>query len=201
MAAIRDFYTVQPPGAAAAVSGFLSGELADAANAHTIKLYSVAIAQFGGEPHGSNFDLSTFALPGQTGVNLPSECACVLTLETGGRADAPVETADGPDAGFAVDRPKQRHTGRIYVGPLNSNTVTGGLIAARPTPGFQETLRLAAKQLATAAEAIIVDTPFLAVWSRKDRAFRSVEFVSTDDAFDTQRRRGVLPTSRTRLSL
>ena len=44
------------------------------------------------------------------------------------------------------------------------------------------------------------DVAGLGVWSRVDRAIRGIDNVRTDDAWDTQRRRGAQPTGVTRVS-
>jgi hypothetical protein len=66
----------------------------------------------------------------------------------------------------------------------------------RPATNFLISLRQAGVALASRPAGSL--GPFWAVYSPTDQALRQVVEVSTDDAFDTQRRRGSDPTSRVR---
>jgi hypothetical protein len=119
--------------------------------------------------------------------------ALAITLEAIGREDAAVEASGG------ASRPKQRRTGRVYVGPLNTiaSATTG---TSRPTAGII-THFLEAVDVLNADLISLSNGEALGVWSRSDATVRALEAVSIDNAWDTQRRRGVAATARTRNTL
>jgi hypothetical protein len=199
--ALWGFYAGTAPGALTNVSALMSPVLSRVADAHTIDVYDIN-GKLDGTPHGSPVFSLPFSinptLPASTA--LPSEVAVCLTIEALGRADEPVERPDGADAGTAVDRPRQRSTGRMYIGPLAASTVAivGGV--ARPDANIRDTVRLAAVDMFNKIDALDVGVRPV-VWSRKDAQVRPVAAVSIDNAFDIQRRRGEEPTLRTRTAL
>ena len=206
--AIRDFYVADPGALLASVSDFLSPKFDNNPNRATVRFYNIGANMNalrivdGGVPAGSPIWTRTFTLTGSaSGADgLPSEVALAVTLETLGRADAPVEAPDAGDPGGLVDRPKQRRTGRLYIGPLNITTMNHAGVAVRPSAGFTDVVRQAVGDL-QADIAVLTGEFFLGVWSRADGQIRALEAVSTDDAFDTQRRRGESAIARTRLAL
>lgn len=198
-AAFAAFYNVVPTGGVGAVATYLSPVLNTGASACRLDLYDVT-THLDGSPLGSPFSatLFTLAAPGSGGAGLPSEVATVLTMAGVGRDVAAVEAPDGSDPGIAIDRPKQRRTGRIYVGPLNTFALDtiGGIV--RPNADFTSTVRLALKDLDfDIRTACAPKDGHLAVWSRADAAMYEVVECWTDNAFDTQRRRGEGPTAKT----
>jgi hypothetical protein len=207
--ALQGFYRVVPSGGLAPLADYLSPTLSNATLGASIDMYDATgkLAQnvvtgkmplLGSPKFEEKFTLQA---PAPAGVTpLPSEVAYVLTLETGDRADAPVEVDDAGDFGGERDRPKQRHTGRIFIGPLNSLAITTTNGVARPSTALRDTSRLALEDLKELA-ALNAGGSDLAVWSRKDGIMRPVEFVSQDDSFDTQRRRGEKPSVRIRTAI
>lgn len=197
--AIVAFHNTVAPGALNAMADFLSPSLDASANGARIQIYDLTGHEGGAGVMGAPVHDSTWTLvPGVT-VGYPSEVAFAITLE----ADAinqNVEVADGADADILPDRPRQRHTGRIYWGPLSSNTgtVDGGCI--RPASNIRDTARLAVDRL-DADLFVTAGGAHLGVWSRKDGVVRGVTHVSVDNAFDTQRRRGNKATLRQRLAI
>lgn len=133
--------------------------------------------------------------------NLPSEVACVMSIR---------DTT-------LVGTPRARRTGRIYIGPLNQDAAdhpSGGI--SRPTATFRTTINQAAARLKTDAAGhgatwVIYSRPFPgrdaiirpgrttlpALPARPVGSVASVDQVWVDDAFDTQRRRGVRSTGKT----
>jgi hypothetical protein len=148
----------------------------------------------GTTPLGSPVYEDTFTLvsPGGT-AGLPQEVALVATLHGENRDEAAVETSAGT-------RPKQRRTGRIYFGPFTTAGL-GGSTPYRPSDGMQLTIRNAIKNWAQAMEAHLGLGQGAGVWSRADATVYPLAGVSTDNAWDTQRRRGVAPTIRTLLDV
>lgn len=170
-----------------------------ATDACVVRFYDVT-AHLDGSPHGSPYAVRTFTLDAAAGgsVSLPDEVAIVATLEAANRADQVVEAPDGADIGSLVDRPRQRYTGRVYLGPWTTNAIRNVSPFDRPSDITMERIRLAMKEFAEDLEAINA-TYVLSVWSRQDQVMRRVDAVSTDNAWDTQRRRGNAPSARVRL--
>ena len=177
----------------------ISPEISRAANATKVKVYDLT-GKLGGGLLGSPIDVEQFTLaaPG-AGTALPGEVAYVATLETAGRAGAAVETADGTDAGLQRDRPKQRHTGRMFFGPFVSSVIAQDAAGVgRPGSNVRDTVQLNL----IAAKGVAGGFGFnLAVWSRQDGAIRDVTNISLDDSWDTMRSRGASPTVRTRYAI
>lgn len=115
-----------------------------------------------------------FATP-LSGTALPDEVASVLSFQ------------GTKEAGF----PQARRRGRIYIGPL----ATVAANANRPATLFQTALGTAASGLKDDSNDLGVDAPW-AIWSQVDGAAVIVDNGWIDNAFDTQRRRGVRTTSR-----
>lgn len=195
-----------------AVCEFLSPGLSRAAAAVELKLYNLdgkelaevpAGAPAGTKPrppaHGSPVALNGITLGAANGaVSLPEEVAVVLTLRGVNWEAQPIEQPDGADPGAAVDRPRQRYSGRMFVGPLGTialDTISG---KARVVAAFRTALLDAAERM---QDSLNGNGLSWCVWSRADGTFRFVEDVQVDDAFDTQRRRGVKPTGRTTRAL
>lgn len=143
-----------------------------AQNGHEVKYYDLP-----GVTPNYPIEEDTFNLAAApTGSPLPSECAVVLSFQ-GQRAP-----------GF----PQARRRGRIYLGPWGTNANTSG----RPSSTLLSTIPAAAATFKSNVSALTGDTLW-AVWSTVDQA--PVEIVSgwVDNVWDTQRRRGLLETSRT----
>jgi hypothetical protein len=123
------------------------------------------------------FEEDVFSIsPVPTGSALPDELAVCMSFQ-GDR-----------QAGF----PQSRRRGRLYIGPLDSTAAS----ANRPNPTILAGLGTAAATLKLAVDAI-GGTAAWCVWSTVDQASVPVADGWIDNAFDVQRRRGVLPTSRT----
>lgn len=199
--AISRIYTAVEPLSGFAVGAQMSGALSRAANACAVKLYDIT-DHLDGSPHGSPYHVGTFTLPAALAADpMPEEVAYAVTLESLTRADQFVEVPDGADPGAAVDRPRQRHTGRVYLGPWNSFLVAADANGmSRPTATMQQMCREAVKRACNEVDAIGADVNSIGIWSRVDRAIRGVHMVRTDDAWDTQRRRGASPVAITRVA-
>jgi hypothetical protein len=85
----------------------------------------------------------------------------------------------------------------VYIGPLGVtvNAANATDVAARPTTASKNTILQGIRKLNTAVNGAINLT--WVVYSRKLNAFAAVHDMWVDDAFDTQRRRGEAPTTRT----
>lgn len=120
----------------------------------------------------------TMTLTFGTGDPLPQEVALCLSFQ--GAKSSGVNQA--------------RRRGRIYLGPLDRTAAGSTVNADRPHATALSTIATAATALATAAFGN--GTPWV-VYSPSNNASTSVTDGWLDNAFDTQRRRGLAPTSRT----
>jgi hypothetical protein len=183
-AALFDFYRLTAAPQVSAVSTYLGPALSRSTTV-ALRFYDID-GHLDGSPVGSpeRTDMAAFDLLGSaSATGLPSEVAVCLTLYA----------AFGSDVEFGPGtRPRARDRGRVYIGPLNQNAMTTALGRTRPEPGFVQDLAEAGARLARAPMG-----PKLSVWSRRAGLVRPVERVSVDDAFDTQRRRGIAPTAKT----
>ena len=189
---IAQFYN-KPAGGR--ISEYIGVEMSRAALACSMKLYDVA-PFLGGGAMGSPVATDAFGLgAGQAAQSHPGEVACVLTTRGSGWEGALIEAPDGGDPGVALDRPRSRRSGRIFIGPLNINTVTVDANGhARPSATFTDVVLDSAE----ATQGLLNGFGHeWAVWSRVDANFSNITDVQVDNAFDTQRRRGVRATTRT----
>lgn len=122
------------------------------------------------------------------GDPLPDECACCVSF-----------MADTPSGGNP-----RTHRGRIYLGPLDQDI--GAIVenAYRIQTTHIETIATAAHGLAQPHTLDVIGSVRWSVYSPKidstdtiDNAFNDVTHGFVDNAFDTQRRRGVKATTRT----
>lgn len=155
------------------VAKFMSHALTGVAH---VKIYRKS-GQFLGPPvYQSTFDIAGFM---GTGRDLPAEVALCLSYRK-----VPV-----------TGETERRQRGRIYVGPLTIDALNTGSTAGdmRPNPETMATIRQAGGGL--------MDNVIGADWcvySPTSGQLKIIDEVSTDDAFDTQRRRGADPTTRVR---
>jgi hypothetical protein len=200
MDAIVDFYNLATPTSTVPVANRLSQALSRATDACTIRCYDIT-THLDGSNHGSPVDARSFTLAASAGATgLPSEVACVLRFEALGRDTALVEAPDSGDSGLANDRPKQRHTGRVFLGPLVTQSIAAGSNPPRLATDNINTFLEAGQRLAQDIDTIDAGVG-LGVWSRADAVIRVVGHVAVDNAFDTQRRRGEAATGITRLAV
>lgn len=155
-----------------ALGSYFSNTLSDAVNVHTVELIHLDDP----EPR-LPFLTVPFTLNG-SGTPLPSEVAVCSSFRA--------FVGSGTNAA--------RRRGRVYLGPLNNTTVASGGGYARPTPAFRSDIADAMIDLTAGLDAIGFP---LCVWSRADDTLFEVEAGWINDEFDTQRRRGPEPTTRT----
>lgn len=194
-AALNDFYN-DTQASGASIAQYLSNGLGGTSPAAcTVRVYDIS-GHLDGSPHGSPLAETTFGLAARTAstVSLPDEVALVLTLRGSNWASQPIERADGLDPGSAIDRPRQRYSGRLFLGPFNSSANVEVSGHGRPSSTLRTTVLDAGEQL---NDALQVAGHNWAVWSRVDEVLRTMNSIQVDDAWDTQRRRGVAPTART----
>lgn len=149
---------------------YLGGQMAQ--NGHLIKFSNLP----GVKPNYPFIETSFNLTTAPSGDPAPSEVALCLSFQ-GSRA-----------SGF----PQARRRGRVFIGPLLLNTSSVG----RPTTTIVTALAGAGDALKTSVDAITGDVAW-AVWSQVDQAAVPVTDGWVDNAFDTVRRRGIRPNSRT----
>lgn len=113
------------------------------------------------------------SFPGAVGASGPNEVAICLSYAA----------VDNPDA----STPRRR--GRIFIGPLGAGVVG----TARPSSALRSTILDFGDGLAQVGSGID------ATWkmrSNADNDYYKIESIWVDDAWDTQRRRGLAPTLR-----
>jgi len=141
-------------------------------NGHEIKYYDLP-----GTPPNYPVEEDVWNMASAPGGSpLPQECAVCLSFQ-GARTP-----------GF----PQARRRGRIYIGTLGTAANTSG----RPTAALVSALATAAATFKSNVGAL-ADTIDWAVWSVVDQSPVIVDNGWVDNVFDTQRRRGLLETSRT----
>lgn len=167
------------------IAEYLGNRLSRSSNAASYTQYDITSA-LDGSPHGGPVRTTHFTLGNATSgtYELPEELSLVVSYHS--------------DYGILSEtvgstRPKQRHRGRVYIGPLNNSahpSSTGN--ESRPDSTFVTTLYNAFNtQLLAGA------SPNWVGWSRQNAAVYTVVGGFIDDAWDIQRRRGVAAAGRT----
>jgi hypothetical protein len=163
---LKDFYVSAPTGGK--VATYMTSALGTTAK---VKLYNLDEPK----PRVPVYE-STFALAGLgTGTPAPYQVAICLSFE-GARVSG---------------EPQARKRNRVYIGPLASSVQqAGGLIF----PTTVQVILDAAKRLHDAANASL--TWDWKVYSGTENKIYDVSHIWVDNAFDTQRRRALAPTTR-----
>lgn len=170
---LKSFYQDTTSTSSRAVNQYMSNEL-NFPGAR-LKLYDASDP----EPRVPVFDESMGLTQGNIygGWPLPGEVAICSSYR------AAAESGTNP----------RRRRGRIFIGPLNANASTQSPnIAARPSSDAISTIAEASLRL---AEASTLGAAWV-VWSRKNDSGSIIHSGYVDNAFDTQRRRGVEANSR-----
>lgn len=144
-------------------------------------------ADLSGTPHGPPVRDTGWTLgTGGTTPVTPAEVA--LALSFSGDLSGISEFTGGT-------RPRARHRGRVFIGPLVGaiTTVDADTSTVRPVSAIKATLLAAGNALR--AEGGVV----WSVWSRRNAAIYEVTDIWCDDAFDTIRSRGPAPTTKTHI--
>lgn len=150
---------------------------------------------------GPHFEQTWANFTAATGEELPREVACVMTYHAD--LTGVSETVSGGAPGPTGDtRPKARRRGRLYLGPLTSQASTG-TTPSRPNSSFRSLVNLQATTLHLEIPAGSLDllrwavlSPSRSTDALEDPQADEVTGGWVDDAWDTQRRRGVDRTVR-----
>lgn len=175
-AALRDFYSVAV-GGGQPVKYYLSPNN-DIVGGGRVKIYDLSDPIPRIPLYDASFDIGP---SGGGGDPLPSEVACCLSY------------AGVPTSGIPVSSTR----GRIYIGPLSTTAsgVTPLTVGARPLLAFRTALVNAGKRLAND----LADLDPVTLWvvhSPTHNTNTGIVRFWADDAWDTQRRRGIAPQSR-----
>lgn len=197
MGAFRDFYITNPGAQTVPLSAVISDAVSRVASACSIAAYFTNDYS-GVSPFGSPIGNLAFTMPApNASTQLPEEVAIVISVN-GDLDDVPV-TATNPDPPPAVIRPQARRRGRLYLGPLTQTAGTEVDTSYRPNATLRSDAGLA---IATMYNAIVTLTPYvLGVWSKADEVVHPIVAGYVDDAWDTQRRRGLAATLRTTFTI
>jgi hypothetical protein len=170
---VIDFYK-RPALPGSAITQLMSNIISRVANAHEVRVYDLSQPT----PRQPVYSQLFTILAAASAETYPAEVSAVLSVK------APVAPGGNP----------KRHRGRLYIGPLipgtNMGVVNGDL---RISVGSRQ-------QILDAALALMGTNADLVRWgvySRVDQQIRGITSAYVDDAFDTQRRRGGAPTTRT----
>lgn len=195
--ALVSFYNDVATGAAVTIASLFPQAISRVTNAAKIKMYlkqiDPVLGDFGSPVSTYSFTVGAIAAGPPSG--LPGEAAICCSFH-GDLTDIP-ETESNPAPPPAFFRPAARHRGRVYVGPMNEASIqenAGTDFEVKPSSQAIAALRFSGQDLR--------DYPFTGglqwvVYSPTDDDAYPVIDGFVDNSFDTQRRRGNAPTSRT----
>lgn len=191
---VRTFFNLGNQGGTGTVADYLSVTLDRTTDAATLKAYDIT-GKLDGSPHGSPIYEEPMTLDNAIdGFSMPSQVAACVTLRARDALSFPVEAPDSADEGTAIDRPRARRTGRLYLGPLQQDAVArpgGGYVTLSPT--FRTIALNACEGLQDSANA---HGWAWCVWSRANEAMSVITRAEIDDSPDVIRRRKISATAR-----
>lgn len=193
---LESFYN--GPTVGTSIGTYLGQELNRVVDGNFIEWYQLAPAGsiVPRTPLGGPLSRTTFTLGGSGGQpSMPRECAVVLSLSAP-HAGIAEDVPGGPVGPKGDTHPAARHRGRVYLGPLNNSAVGSGSNGPGVKNTFRDLIVTQAALLMTNCNTIAGGTTGWGIWSRKDAAIYPVTHGWVDDAFDTQRRRGIGSTAR-----
>lgn len=164
---LKDFYATTPAGGTSSVSSYMAGTLNSPAVVKAYKLDDTP-------PRAPVYE-STFAATFASTGGMPAEVAMCLSFQ----------------AARASGSPQNRRRNRVYLGPLTGSVCD---TLGRPTSAFITAIQKSAQALKAAS--IAATSWDWVVYSPFNNAFYDVHDGWIDNAFDTQRRRGLDPTTR-----
>jgi hypothetical protein len=172
-----DFYNTNGT-SGKSIADFMSPFIDSGVGVSRIKFYDVTSGPAGTPYHEIAWTLG----PPDSAVALPNEVAMVLSFKS-----APLAGAQ-----------EARRRGRVYLGPLNGSANSSVSAQSRPDDGLRTAALEAAQRLHDGAE--ISAAPWV-IFSRVNDSTSLVDIAWVDNAFDTQRRRGLAASSRTTVTL
>lgn len=184
MAAVDQFYNGDPG------SGDMPGKYISAW-VNRSATHSMAIYQLTAPPIGSPVFEDDWLGP------TSPYASSALPLEVAGVVSFHADLTGVPEESGAT-RPKARRRGRVFVGPLIDDAITGDTPPYMLSAAFTLALRA---NINFMADTALADDWTFGVWSRADQTVRPAVGGWTDNAPDTQRRRGKSPTTRVTYSI
>lgn len=169
------------------IAQWLSDAISRTASSAEMRSYDVG-ANLDGSPTGFGpVGVRTWTLgAGFSSAMLPNEVAACLSFRTLGVYPRP---PSGPNQA-------SRHSGRVFIGPLDQAAISDGASGGVLDPWIQTDLAVAAGRL-----GLGTGNATWAVWSRANASMIAVKSGYIDDAPDTQRRRGEKSLARTQFVL
>lgn len=159
-----------------------------------VDVYNIT-GKLDGSPHGSPVASDAFTLGAPSGnQEFPAEVSLALTLRGSGWEGQAVETPDNADPGTEVQRPRQRRTGKLYLGPIQNAAAEFSTGWSRPSAALMTSLLVASERL---RDELLANNFTWCVWSRVDQFLYPISETQVDNAWDTQRRRGPDASART----
>lgn len=180
---LPQFFNKVYPTWATALNGYMSPTLSRATGGCLLQLYDVSGHLDGSASNHPPYGQYTWTLGGGGGTSLPSELSTCLSVHA--------DFTGIPEHAIG-ERPRGRHRGRIFIGPMAQSALTQDSTSHRGTVAAQ-----VRETLAAAAADLLTLEPSWSVWSRKDSLMRAIVGGFIDDAWDIQRRRGEEPNTRT----
>lgn len=181
-AQLSAFYTAVGTGGSAAIQSWLGNSI-QTTSGHEIVYYDIT-GHLDGSPHGAPIATAPLSITSTGATCLPDELAACVSFH----GDY------GTDVEFSgVTRPRARHRGRVYIGPLS----TSAIVNASGTHAVNVTNQLCVDFAAAAGDLMGDPTYTWSVWSRARATLDVVVAGWVDNAFDVQRRRGIAPFART----
>jgi hypothetical protein len=184
---VQSFYTDTPAGSTTSLNVWLGNCFDRGSNKCQIEYYDIS-AHLDGSAHGSPILTTQWTLGGAplSATDLPSEAAVVATIHDVFWGASAVEAG--------TTRPKSRHAGRLYIGPFCTTAVAMVGNEARVLSNLTDLIARNCRDLIAHAAGIGTATSW-SHWSRTLAATFAVVGGHVDNAFDTQRRRGVAATT------
>lgn len=189
---VTNFWNTVPAGGTNFVAHYVSEVVQRTAGGASILGYYTDDFS-GATPLGSPLMTASFTLGNAgAGGQFPEEVAACISYNAD-LDDVPI-TEPNPTPPPAIIRPQQRRRGRMFIGPLASLSGTDGAQSIRPSSTFMTDLGLAFSEMCEYINANTDGT--VSVWSKADGAMYPVVGGYVDNAWDTQRRRGLDATTR-----
>lgn len=193
--AIEGAINFTPAGAADSMTSVFSQSINRAVDSGVAKAFDIT-DHLDGSPHGSPVAVLPIEADAPAGGSaIASQLAVCITLRARNALAFPVEVPPAPPGEPNVQRPRARHSGRMFFGPINS-FYQGASPDGEPRPGAG-TIGILAAGCEAVQEALNAIGFAWCVWSRKNQAMSVIERVEIDDSFDVIRSRKATPLSRT----
>jgi hypothetical protein len=195
---VTDFFNTTAGGASVPLSHWL-GNVVDTGANHCSITWTDVTNHLDGTPAGSPFRIDAFTMGAVGSSSLPGQislCAAYRSdygsaIEHGPMTSVPSDDdaidQGAPPTHMGQERPRARHRGRFFFGPLSGSTLG-------TAPNWVNAQTLADLQFALRGMALTKNSGLhnqfnLVQWSRRDASIAAVRWVYINENFATQRRR------------